>query len=495
METVIVIFGGSGDLTSRKLIPALYSNYLKGRLPRPARIIGVSRTPIGNDAFREKLAAAVRASGPAPFDEAAWNEFASCISYTSGDIEVPGTYQALARAVSPGGAPVQCMYYLATAPRFYRDVIGRLAEAGMMTEEEGGPYRRIIVEKPFGRDLASAHGLNEELHRLLQETQIFRIDHYLGKETVQNVLMLRFGNAIFEPIWNRNHIDHVQITVAETVGVGHRAGYYEGAGALRDMFQNHLLQLMTLVAMEPPAVVDADSLRNEKVKILTALREIPPEHSKRFTVRGQYRGYTAAEGVDPRSTTETYAALQAYVDNWRWQGVPFYLRSGKCLPEKSSEIIVQFRRPPTQIFDVQAGVTELFTNHLSICIQPDEGMHLRFITKVPDQGMHIRPVDMEFHYRDSFGDGPIPEAYERLLLDALQGDASLFTRGDEIELAWKFIDGVREGWEGGDGAPLETYEPGSWGPEGAETLLARERRWWKHDCTQHPGVRAAQEET
>ena len=495
METVIVIFGGSGDLTSRKLVPALFSNFRKGRLPEPIRIIGMSRTPIGDDAYREKLAGALRASDPAQFDQAAWEKFASCITYTAGDIETPGAYQALARTIVRGGAPVQCLYYLATAPRYYRDVIGRLAEAAMITEADGGPYRRIIVEKPFGRDLSSARGLNDELHRLLRESQIFRIDHYLGKETVQNVLMLRFGNAIFEPLWNRNHIDHVQITVAETVGVEHRAGYYEGAGALRDMFQNHLLQLMTLVAMEPPAVVDADSLRNEKVKILTALREIPEEHSRHYTIRGQYRGYTTEEGVNPRSTTETYAALQAYIDNWRWQGVPFYMRSGKCLAGKCSEIIVQFRRPPTQIFDVQAGVTELFTNHLSICIQPDEGLHLRFITKVPDQGMHTRPVDMEFRYRDSFGDGPIPEAYERLLLDALQGDASLFTRGDEIELAWKFIDGVRSGWEAGDGAPLEIYERGTWGPAGADTLLARERRWWKHDCGRPPAPQGGSEGT
>ncbi|HTY59642.1 MAG TPA: glucose-6-phosphate dehydrogenase, partial [Bacteroidota bacterium] len=384
--------------------------------------------------------------------------------------------------VSPGA---NALFYLATAPRFYSEIIRRLASARLLEESKGGPYRRIIVEKPFGRDLPSARGLNDELHGLLHEDQIFRIDHYLGKETVQNVLMLRFGNAIFEPLWNRNHVDHVQISVAETVGVEHRAGYYETAGVLRDMFQNHLLQLLTLVAMEPPAVVDADSLRNEKVKVLTALREIPPEYSTRYTVRGQYSGYRSEEGVDPRSTTETFAALQVYVDNWRWQGVPFYLRSGKKLNEKSSEIIVQFRRPPTQIFDVQAGVTELFTNHLSICIQPDEGMHLRFIAKVPDEGMHTRPVDMEFHYRDSFGHNAIPEAYERLLLDALQGDASLFTRADEIELAWRFIDGVRGGWESGDGPPLESYGEGTWGPRGGDALLAREGRWWRHDCSPH----------
>jgi len=485
VETVIVIFGGSGDLTTRKLIPGLYNNFRKRRLPGPTRIVGFSRTPISDEAFRAKLSDAVRTFAPADYDAQAWGEFAPSLSYHQGDIENASSYQGLARAITPGPVSVNCLFYLATAPRFYPVIIAHLAAANLVAEDTGGPYRRIIVEKPFGRDLATARALNDELHRTLHEGQIFRIDHYLGKETVQNILMLRFGNAIFEPLWNRNHVDHVQITVAETVGVEHRAGYYETAGVLRDMFQNHLLQLLTLVALEPPAVVDADSLRNEKSKVLTALRDIPPEYSRRYTVRGQYRGYTSEEGVDPRSVIETYAALQVYVDNWRWQGVPFYLRSGKKLKEKSSEIIIQFRRPPTQIFDVQAGVTELFTNHLSICIQPDEGMHLRFITKVPDQGMHTRPVDMEFHYRDSFGTDAIPEAYERLLLDALQGDASLFARGDEIELAWRFIDGVRGGWESGGGPPLEIYDKGTWGPAGGDTLPAHEGRWWRHDCTPH----------
>jgi glucose-6-phosphate 1-dehydrogenase len=486
METVIVIFGGSGDLTTRKLIPALYNNFKKKRLPGSVRIIGISRTPMSDDVFRGKMNEAVRAIAPAEYDAAAWGEFAGSLSYREGDLEQASTYADLARGIGP--AAVNCLYYLATAPRFYPIIIARLAEANLMKEAPGGAYRRIIFEKPFGRDLATARALNEDIHRLLNEDQVFRIDHYLGKETVQNLLMLRFGNAIFEPLWNRNQVDHVQITVAETVGVERRAGYYDTAGVLRDMFQNHLLQLLTLVAMEPPAVVDANSLRNEKVKVLTALREIPPEYSHRYTVRGQYAGYVSEEGVNPRSVTETYAALEVYIDNWRWQGIPFYLRSGKKLGEKCSEIIVQFRRPPTQIFDVQAGVTELFTNHLSICIQPDEGLHLRFIAKVPDQGMHTRPADMEFHYRDSFGNDAIPEAYERLLLDALQGDASLFTRGDEIELAWRFIDGVRGGWESGDGAPLETYGQGTWGPAGGDALLAHEGRWWKHDCSPHPAA-------
>jgi glucose-6-phosphate 1-dehydrogenase len=353
----------------------------------------------------------------------------------------------------------------------------------MLAEANG--TRRIVIEKPFGRDCPSAVALNKMLHHVVQEKQIFRIDHYLGKETVQNLLVLRFGNAIFEPLWNRNYIDHIQITVAEAVGVEHRAKYYETAGVLRDMFQNHLLQLMTLVAMEPPTVYDAEALRNEKVKILKSLREIPPEVSAKQTIRGQYAGYTSEPGVNPGSKVETFAAIRVFVDNWRWQGVPFYLRSGKMLKEKSSEIIVQFRRPPTQILDVQAGKTELFTNRLSICVQPDEGMHLRFITKIPDQGLQTRPVDMDFHFRDSFGQNSIPEAYERLLMDALQGDAALFARSDEIETAWQFIDGIRGGWESEYGPPLLQYTPGSWGPEAAEHLLWREGRWWMHDCAPH----------
>ncbi len=484
MRTAIIIFGASGDLAARKLIPALYSNFRKNRLPEGTSIIGFSGTPFTDDSFRDKMKTSIQAFAPAAYHESDWKRFAPSLHYHTGRAERDDDLHSLAQRIAPpGGTPVNCLFYFATAPEIFPTLLEGLNRANLLSETEG--TRRIVIEKPFGRNLPSARALNSILHNSVQETQVFRIDHYLGKETVQNLFVLRFGNAIFEPLWNRNYVDHVQITVAETVGVEHRAKYYETAGVLRDMVQNHLLQLMTLVAMEPPAVYDADALRNEKVKVLRSLRDIPPEMSAEQTVRGQYTGYTSEPGVSPASTVETFAAIRVFIDNWRWQGVPFYLRSGKSLKSKSSEIIVQFRRPPTQILDVQSGVTELFTNRLSICVQPDEGMHLRFITKVPDQGLKTRPVDMEFHFRDSFGQHAIPEAYERLLLDALQGDATLFARSDEIEAAWQFIDRIRAGWESDHAPPMVQYGPGTWGPEASDHLLWGEGRWWMNDCRPH----------
>ncbi|RPI02527.1 MAG: glucose-6-phosphate dehydrogenase [Ignavibacteriae bacterium] len=482
MNTAFIIFGASGDLTARKLIPAMYNNYRKKRLPETVQIIGFSRSPYTDDSFREKMKEAVAAFIPEQFDIKIWDEFARHVHYQVGDIDNINDYRSLVHRMSLlEDHPSNMLFYLATAPGLYSKVIGRLHEASMTVESDQSGFRRIVVEKPFGNDLASAIAINNELHGVLDERQIYRIDHYLGKETVQNVLVLRFGNAIFEPLWNRNYIDHIQITVAESVGVEHRAGYFDQTGTLRDMFQNHLLQLLMLVAKEPPVAFEADALHNEKVKVLRAIREIPAEYSSRYSVRGQYDGYCSAEGVRQNSATETYAAIQVYIDNWRWQGVPFYLRSGKNLKEKSSEITIQFRRPPTQIFDVASGKTELFTNRLSICIQPDEGIHLRFAAKVPDLGLQTRPVDMDFHYRDSFGSN-LPEAYERLLLDALLGDKSLFARSDVIEHSWKIIDSIRSGWESEYAPPLFRYQPGSWGPEAANTLIGREGRWWIQDC-------------
>jgi glucose-6-phosphate 1-dehydrogenase len=486
MSTAFIIFGASGDLTARKLIPALYNNYRKNRFQEAVQIIGFSRTQYSDDAFREKMKEALTSFVADEFDKEVWKEFAQSLHYQAGDIDNIEHYHVLAQRISQlENRPDNLLFYLATAPGMYSKIIARLHETSLTAETDQSGFRRIVIEKPFGRDLASAIALNNELHAAVNEKQIYRIDHYLGKETVQNVLVFRFGNAIFEPLWNRNYIDHVQITVAETVGVGHRAGYYDQTGALRDMFQNHLLQLLMLVAKESPVVFEADALHNEKIKVLRAIREIPPEYSSRYTVRGQYDGYLSEEGVHPNSLTETYTAIQLYIDNWRWQGVPFYLRSGKNMKEKSSEITIQFRRPPTQILDIAAGKTELFTNRLSICIQPDEGMHLCFLAKVPDQGLQTRPVDMDFHYRDSFGTNAIPEAYERLLLDALHGDASLFARSDVIEFSWRIIDDIRSGWESEYGPPLQKYQAGSWGPDAADSLIGREGRWWIQDCRAH----------
>jgi glucose-6-phosphate 1-dehydrogenase len=482
MSTVIVIFGATGDLTARKLIPALYNNFRKKRLPDHIHVIGFGRKPFTSETFRDKMMGAVQAFAAEEYREDDWSAFASHLFYQQGELDGAQYYQSLAqRIMGVAGTPNNCLYYLATAPEFSTTIVEQLAEADLLAETIRSGYRRIIVEKPFGRDLPSALALNQELHNVLNENQIYRIDHYLGKETVQNMIVFRFGNAIFEPLWNRNYIDHVQITVSETVGVEYRAGYYDTAGVLRDMFQNHLLQLLTLVAMEPPVAFEANALRNEKVKVLRALREISPEHSAIATVRGQYDGYTREKGVAPNSNTETFAALRLFVDNWRWQGVPFYLRSGKMMKDKASEITVQFRRPPTQILDTQAGRTELFTNLLTIRIQPDEGIHLRFIAKVPDQGMETRPVEMDFNFRNSFGIKAIPEAYERLLLDALNGDASLFSRSDEIELSWNLIDGIRAGWESEHAPPLLRYKPQSDGPGAADDLLGRDGRWWIHN--------------
>jgi glucose-6-phosphate 1-dehydrogenase len=492
MSVAIVIFGASGDLTTRKLLPALYNNFRKKRLPDHFSIVGFARKSFTDDTFRGKMEEAVSSFAPDEIREDEWREFARHLFYQQGEFEGREQYRELVHKMENiEGPPERCLYYLATAPTSYPTVIAHLAEANMLAEPNQNGYRRIIVEKPFGRDLPSALALNQTLHTVLKEHQIYRIDHYLGKETVQNMIVFRFGNAIFEPLWNRNYVDHVQITVAEAVGVEHRAGYYDTAGVLRDVFQNHLLQLLTLVAMEPPVAFEADALRNEKVKVLSALREISPEHSALATVRGQYEGYRNEEGVAADSGTETFAAVRFHIDNWRWQGVPFYLRSGKMMKEKASEITVQFRRPPTQILDTQAGKTELFTNRLTLCIQPDEGIHLRFIAKVPDHGMETRPVEMDFDFQNSFGAKAIPEAYERLLLDALNGDASLYARSDEIEVAWKLIDAIRVGWESDHAPPLLTYKPGTWGPAAADDMLGRDGRWWIHNSKlnrgEHPG--------
>jgi len=477
----LVIFGASGDLTRRKLVPALYNLFRKGRLPSEINILGYARRPYNDELFRELMRSGVQEFSAASYEAERWESFAPRLHYLQGDLDQAADFGRLRlrlAQIEPPGA--DRLYYLATAPEYYAAVVQHLGEHGL-AEEDGG-RRRIVIEKPFGHDLASAHALNLAVHGVFAESQIYRIDHYLGKETAQNILFFRFANTIFEPLWNRNYISSIQITVAETVDVGHRANYYDSSGVLRDMFQNHLLQLFTLVAMEPPASFEANALRNEKVKVLSATRPIALSD----LVLGQYQGYCDTPGVAPFSQTPTYAALKLYVDNWRWQGVPFYLRSGKALAEKISEIDIVFKAPPHVMFDLPADY-ELTPNILSLCIQPDEGIHLRFETKVPGSAQETRSVDMDFHYRSSFNQ-ELPEAYERLLLDAMRGDASLFARSDEIELAWTLIDPLTQTASSPETSSVISYEYGSWGPPEAEALLRRDGQIWRMGCLQHdPG--------
>lgn len=480
--TSIVIFGASGDLARRKLLPGLYNLYIKDRLPANFQVIGSARKDYSSADFRKIALSGIEAFSPDSFDQAQWDEFSLNLHYLRGDLTNHSDYRALDEALAKheNGAANR-LYYLSIAPRFFTEAATHLHALGMLDESDG--WRRVIVEKPFGYDLATAKQLNIDLHQLMDERQIYRIDHYLAKETVQNILVFRFGNTIFEPLWNRNYIQSVQITAAESVGVGHRAGYYDKSGVLRDMFQNHLLQLLSLTAMEPPASFDADAIRNEKVKVLSAVRPISAENLASHTVRAQYNGYCEADGVADNSQTATYAALELYVDNWRWQGVPFYLRSGKHLPRKNTEITIEFKKPPMSMFP--SLQEQMAPNLLAICVQPDEGMHLRFEAKTPDSEAETRSVDMDFHYADGFGDRIIPEAYEKLLHEALTGDASLFTRADAIELAWGIIDPVIQGWQTAAAPELDSYEIGSEGPISAEMMLARNGHVWRSGCGGH----------
>ena len=472
----IIIFGASGDLTQRKLIPSLLNLSRKNRLPKEFKIIGFGGTAFTDEQFRDHLFEGAKKFAGFKFTDEEWAVFVPRLFYQQGRYDQSVDFENLAKRLTELEATTaNRLYYMAIPPTLFPNIVEQLGATGQL--HENGGWRRVVLEKPFGTDLSSAQKLNLQVHKGLNEDQIYRIDHYLGKETVQNIMFTRFANTIFEPLWNRNYIDHIQITVAEKVGLEHRAGFYDGVGVLRDMFQNHLLQLLTLVAMEPPASFSAGHLRNEKVKVLSAIQSMTPEQISANTVRAQYKGYRDEDQVKPNSTTATYAAIRLFINNWRWQGVPFYLRSGKNLAEKHSQVIIQFKEPPLTMFPTQT----MQRNMLVLYLQPDEGIHLRFEAKAPDTVADARSVDMEFHYAQAFGQTAIPESYERLLLDALQGDASLFTRADEVEAAWSLIDPILQMWETDQTPPLAVYEPGSWGPAESDALLTRDNRKWMHE--------------
>jgi glucose-6-phosphate 1-dehydrogenase len=485
---VLVVFGAGGDLTRRKIVPALYNLFLDRWLPERFALAGIDRLPMNDEQFRDHLRQGVdEHSRRGKTVDELWKKFASAISYLSGDFNDRQLFARLGEQLAgydkSWNVAATHAFYLATPPTVIELLARQLSGARLTANVERS---RLVVEKPFGHDLASARALDQTLDSLMKEAQVYRIDHYLGKETVQNILALRFANSIFEPIWNRRYIDQVQITVAEELGVEHRGGYYDHAGCLRDMIQNHLLRLVTLVAMEPNVTFEADEIRNKTVDVLRAIRPIPPDQVDQFAVRGQYGpgtargqrvpGYREEQGVDPQSSTETYAALKLFVDNWRWQDVPFYLRSGKRLAATVSEVVIHCRPVPHRSFPPSA-VRQWRSNRLSIRIQPQEGISLGFQAKQPGLGMQLQPVDMRFSYRGGFR-GPIPEAYETLLLDLLLGDRTLFLRADQVEYSWAVVDPLLQAWGSWPAPDFPNYEAGSWGPEAADALLARDGNHW-----------------
>jgi glucose-6-phosphate 1-dehydrogenase len=473
----VVIFGASGDLASRKLLPALDALAHDGLLDPSTWVIGVGRSDLGDDGWRDIMDKAVDGDT----GNETWNSMLARGRWVAGDYADHETYKRLAavldEADNAGGCGGNRLHYLSVPPSLFATIVQGLGDANLNVPGEGGDFARVVIEKPFGIDLDSSRELDTALHAVLSETQIFRIDHYLGKETVQNVLALRFANAIFEPVWNRQYVDSVQLTVAESVGVGHRAGFYEHAGALRDIIQNHALQVLALTAMEPPVTMTAEAIRDGKVNVLNAIDRIEVDEVGTLVVRGQYDGYRQEPDVDPKSRTETFVAMRARIDNWRWSGVPFYLRTGKRLPSRVTEVVLRFRDVPHLPF-APTQVRKLGPNQLVLRIQPDEGITLRFGAKVPGTTFDIRTVEMDMTWCEEFGEQP-PEAYERLLHDALLGDATLFIRSDEVDAAWRVVQPILDAWALDPNGPVH-YAPGSWGPREADRLLDRDGRIWRN---------------
>jgi glucose-6-phosphate 1-dehydrogenase len=489
--STLVLFGATGDLAHRKVVPALYQLWRTNLLPHEFVLLAVGRREYDDDALRAEFRVSLeKYSRVLPLDEAAWRSFAARIRYLRLDFADPPGYDILATHLADidkeQNSRGNHLYYLATQPSQFAEIVAQLGRVGLDHERHEGGWRRVVIEKPFGHDLDSAIRLNREVGKVFRERQVYRIDHYLGKETVRNLLVFRFGNGIFEPIWNRRHIDHIQITVAESIGVENRGAFYEETGASRDFLQNHLLQLMSLVAMEPPATFDADALRDEKVKVIRAIGEMAADEIRADVIRGQYgpgwvgaeavHGYRNEPEVDPLSETETFIAARLEVDDWRWSGVPFYLRTGKRLPKRATEIAIQFKEVPHRLFKDSA--TDPDPNLLAIRIQPDEGIMLRFGAKVPGLGIDVRSVNMDFTYGSAFSVDS-PDAYETLILDALLGDASLFTRADEVEGAWGIVTPMIDTWANDPPPDFPNYEAGTWGPDAAEELLARDGRRWR----------------
>ena len=487
---IIVIFGGRGDLAMRKIVPALYELFMQGLMPEKFAVLATGRSRVDNKVYRNE----VRSVLPVKVGDdgtGAGDAFARNFYYTTLDPSVAGDYRELAeflnRLRSEMNIPGNTLFYLSVPPEAYDDISPGLAGQGLNSEADG--WKRLIIEKPFGYDYASAVHLNGLLLEHWKESQLYRIDHYLGKETVQNILVTRFSNGIFEPLWNRNYVNHVEITSSESLGVEKRGSYYEGTGALRDMIQNHLLHLVGFIAMEPPSSIDSTSIRNELVKVFESLRPIKPEDVGRMTIRGQYtgshvkgewqRGYREEDGVSKASMTETFAALKFYIDNWRWGGVPFYIRTGKRLPTRVTEAVIHFKPTPHYLFSGESACEGC--NQLIIRIQPDEGILLKFGIKIPGAGFKVRNVNMDFHYSD-FAEGRIPEAYERLIYDCMNGDSTLYTRSDAVLAAWKFLNPVLQAWKDDPSIPVYGYPAGTWGPGTADALIEEPELTWRYPC-------------